>query len=1569
MVKNKKYVSFIISIVLFFELLFANVSNMNIILAKTNADVKQSTVNSVNLCSENIAYKSTVGEPIYNKDGSVTVELSKEYGGLGVCFYLNNTHSDIKLSDYKKLVIEYTVDRDYPMSLELKAGDIKNDYWNNGSTRVGDVNYSKFNSDGKWEKDISGLNENAKAILINFNSYGGIDYNANITIKSIKLYSSSIDMKNMNVASDAIASAEYTNVYGGISTDAINDGQLANSDVTASWNCWGAENNGADYPMWVQLTWNKTYELTGTAVLWWSDGADNGVQFPSGCSVEYLAVDETWKKIDAIGVKYTTDGYNGANTIWNELTFEKAITTTALRLIIEKPNTENAFEGVGVGISEWEVYGHSFDTMGNKLECSSSCAIKEGNKIPLRVFAYADSLDELKFLTDGVVWKSENPRIATVKNIGFFLPVSTTKYSTEKGVFETWKANGLIYVNGISEGSTTIIGTTVEGDKVTCKVTVAENDDANGVPGSGGSLILGENASGQDFNASEFFPSNWSLKLCMFPIEISKEEKKDGSYVIKGSVGIGKSDWLDNDSKWNKYKKNVSDAKKYSKRFDCLNAYKDTWKVKSITAVSTDKFEILPTLSVMGYFENTYDKNGNIVSQEGKLAADTKWEGSINWQFITPIGPLYLNLIGSGEISCDIEPQYDYVHKSMKITDGSLKLIPSVTLEGGYGIDKIATVGAQGTLSVPITIIPASKGEFEATAALHVKLIFVLDYTQNLATYKTTIWDNIPSKTKNIRNSNILKLSKGKISEMDVSFDEASGKWNGGNSNKGLNKLGRRILDTMVDNTTTLQEGILPSSLPMQVRINNKSVMVFQAYDNSRTTLNSTVLKYSVLENGVWSEPKTVLDDGYADMFFDMKIIDNKLVLVWQKICNDITGDVENDSKNVLKSMAESSEVYFSVFDENTNTFINPVRVTNNNQCDMMPRICSDSDEIIVSWVRNNAADLMQETGNNEIYTAKWNGSSFEKEASLLQAVGTIDNYVVYQNEESIQSIYTGQANGITAVFETDGQILPALSEIVSASYDNKISSLDYSAGNVSFTTNGKLYSYDIYSENLDFGMAGETVFASEVKYCSNGEKSGYIWSVYDEDTDRGSILASMKTETGYSEPITICEKEHIIWRYLSPIIDSEGNWHIVANALDTQTDLNSLLYVTKESKSNLKLINAFVDENDVLNGFTGVDYLVTNTEDNVVDSINIIVTLADGSKITKTIQETILPRESKAGTVYMDLRDVLNVQEINLSIYAENQTDISDNVIKVHTGHPDVSIDAISSETSDEISITATLENISLVDANTTLYLYGNEEMSKELQKQEGIILKANENKQIQFTLKKKDITYNENNAAYLTLYASNNEGDYNEDNNVTYIMLYHSDAPQATSTPTPEPTAIPTDIPKEVEMPHATDMPVITDKPDNSVFVHEKQQYAIGQTVRDVNGVLYKITSSDSVEYVKPVNRSVTKVTIPTDVSLSGKIYKVTSISNRAFNGCIKLKTVIIGKNIVLIGKKAFANCKKLKKITIKTKLLKFKSVGSRAFRGIYIKPTVKLPKKQRKIYKKILEAKGIPKAVKYK
>ena len=70
------------------------------------------------------------------------------------------------------------------------------------------------------------------------------------------------------------------------------------------------------------------------------------------------------------------------------------------------------------------------------------------------------------------------------------------------------------------------------------------------------------------------------------------------------------------------------------------------------------------------------------------------------------------------------------------------------------------------------------------------------------------------------------------------------------------------------------------------------------------------------------------------------------------------------------------------------------------------------------------------------------------------------------------------------------------------------------------------------------------------------------------------------------------------------------------------------------------------------------------------------------------------------------------------------------------------------------------------------------------------------------------------------------------------------------------------------------------------------------------------------------------------------------------------IKLKKVIIEKNIQKIAKNAFKGCKKLKKVTIKT--TKLKSIGTNAFKGIYKKATFKVPKKYLKKYKKMFTKK---------
>ena len=91
-----------------------------------------------------------------------------------------------------------------------------------------------------------------------------------------------------------------------------------------------------------------------------------------------------------------------------------------------------------------------------------------------------------------------------------------------------------------------------------------------------------------------------------------------------------------------------------------------------------------------------------------------------------------------------------------------------------------------------------------------------------------------------------------------------------------------------------------------------------------------------------------------------------------------------------------------------------------------------------------------------------------------------------------------------------------------------------------------------------------------------------------------------------------------------------------------------------------------------------------------------------------------------------------------------------------------------------------------------------------------------------------------------------------------------------------------------------------------------------------------------------------------------------QVTSIATKAFKGDPKIKAVVIPATVRKIGKEAFAKCKNLKKITIKTTYLSSKKVGANAFKGIHAKAIIKVPKKQKKAYQKLLKARGIGKKV---
>ena len=129
------------------------------------------------------------------------------------------------------------------------------------------------------------------------------------------------------------------------------------------------------------------------------------------------------------------------------------------------------------------------------------------------------------------------------------------------------------------------------------------------------------------------------------------------------------------------------------------------------------------------------------------------------------------------------------------------------------------------------------------------------------------------------------------------------------------------------------------------------------------------------------------------------------------------------------------------------------------------------------------------------------------------------------------------------------------------------------------------------------------------------------------------------------------------------------------------------------------------------------------------------------------------------------------------------------------------------------------------------------------------------------------------------------------------------------------------------------------------------------------------YKVTTSNTVQYVKASSKKAKTVKVPSTITVNGVKCQVTSIAPKAMKGNKKQKKVIIPSSIRTIGTQAFAGCKNLKNITIQTPYLTKKSVGAKAFKGISNKAVIKVPKKQLKAYQKLLKTKGVSKKVKIK
>ena len=132
----------------------------------------------------------------------------------------------------------------------------------------------------------------------------------------------------------------------------------------------------------------------------------------------------------------------------------------------------------------------------------------------------------------------------------------------------------------------------------------------------------------------------------------------------------------------------------------------------------------------------------------------------------------------------------------------------------------------------------------------------------------------------------------------------------------------------------------------------------------------------------------------------------------------------------------------------------------------------------------------------------------------------------------------------------------------------------------------------------------------------------------------------------------------------------------------------------------------------------------------------------------------------------------------------------------------------------------------------------------------------------------------------------------------------------------------------------------------------------------VYTVGGYKYKALNKSEVAFAGLKSNKTKKVVINKTVKINGKNFKVTTIAAKALRGKT-ITSLVIGANIKKIESKALENCKKLKKITIKSSQIN--KMGKNAFKGIPKTAKVKVPKKKRTSYKKQLKKAGLNSKVK--
>lgn len=207
----------------------------------------------------------------------------------------------------------------------------------------------------------------------------------------------------------------------------------------------------------------------------------------------------------------------------------------------------------------------------------------------------------------------------------------------------------------------------------------------------------------------------------------------------------------------------------------------------------------------------------------------------------------------------------------------------------------------------------------------------------------------------------------------------------------------------------TMMENIYPHAELQLVRNQDELWLVWSDDNPVRDAVNRTQLRYSVLQNGTWSEPVWMNDDKTADFSPTVAAAGNGILMAWQNIGKTVT------EEEGLTGMLRNSEISVT---ENVYTADgiapNVITLTNDDAIDHSPVLAANGDKALLVWTKSqeinailNTGEDFSEKGNHRLYYSSWNNGIWSEPSPIEDAACTVLDASLTSEGDDCLLLYT----------------------------------------------------------------------------------------------------------------------------------------------------------------------------------------------------------------------------------------------------------------------------------------------------------------------------------------------------------------------------------------------------------------------------------------------------------------------------------------------------------------------------------------------------------------------------------